>query len=197
MQVIAEAMMAVLPGIDANDESKTAAVFQFYTAVLASIPQLRGAADEDDADPAGGSADVLMGGGGGQPGAAGVYRLPLYLEDWVEQVMERLLSLLSNLDTGAGHKGTDTQAKSDLLLRSSGIGKVRGASRLCLQEWRRGAVVQAVCGCACQHVSTATAGVRCLKRSAAVLIHLRCSESPNLSHVVHVSVVTLVISSSP
>jgi proteasome activator subunit 4 len=128
MQVIAEAMMAVLPGIDANDESKTAAVFQFYTAVLASIPQLRGAADDDDADAAGGgSADVLMmEGGGGQQGAAGVYRLPLYLEDWVEQVMERLLSLLSNLDTGAGHKGTDTQAKSDLLLRSSGIGKVCG-----------------------------------------------------------------------
>lgn len=31
-QLIAEAMMAVLPGIDANDETKTAAVFQFYTA---------------------------------------------------------------------------------------------------------------------------------------------------------------------
>jgi hypothetical protein len=42
-------MMAVLPGIDANDEAKTAAVFQFYTAVLASVPALRGA-DTEEAD---------------------------------------------------------------------------------------------------------------------------------------------------
>lgn len=40
--------MAVLPGIDANDEAKTAAVFQFYTAVLSSIPALHGLAEEDD-----------------------------------------------------------------------------------------------------------------------------------------------------
>lgn len=40
--------MAVLPGIDANDEAKTAAVFQFYTSVLASLPALRGADSEDD-----------------------------------------------------------------------------------------------------------------------------------------------------
>lgn len=31
--------MAVLPGIDANDESKTAAVFQFYTAGEAQGPR--------------------------------------------------------------------------------------------------------------------------------------------------------------
>jgi hypothetical protein len=47
-QVVAEAMMAVLPGIDANDEAKTAAVFQFYTAVLASLPALRGQDPDDD-----------------------------------------------------------------------------------------------------------------------------------------------------
>jgi hypothetical protein len=39
-------MMAVLPGIDANDESKTAAVFQFYTAgVLRGVRHLVGSSD--------------------------------------------------------------------------------------------------------------------------------------------------------
>lgn len=46
--------MAVLPAIDANDEAKTAAAFQFYTAVLASLPALRGA-DTEEEDLEGGS----------------------------------------------------------------------------------------------------------------------------------------------
>jgi hypothetical protein len=95
-------MMAVLPGIDANDEAKTAAVFQFYTAVLSSIPALHGAAEEDDdAAPVYGSAEgggcsmegVEFGGAAGGNGngsssgkGAAVYRLPLYLDDWVDQV---------------------------------------------------------------------------------------------------------------
>jgi len=98
VQVIAEAMMAVLPGIDANDEAKTAAVFQFYTAVLSSIPALHGLADEDE-DPStaiGGDAgfdlptsprSMNVDGVDSAAGNSGpVYRLPLYLEDWVEQV---------------------------------------------------------------------------------------------------------------
>jgi hypothetical protein len=96
-------MMAVLPGIDANDEAKTAAVFQFYTAVLSSIPALHGAAEEDDdAAPVYGSAEggcsmegVEFGGAAGTAGGNGnggngkgaaAYRLPLYLDDWVDQV---------------------------------------------------------------------------------------------------------------
>lgn len=87
--------MAVLPGIDANDEAKTAAVFQFYTAVLSSIPALHGLAEEDEEDqPVYGSAEGSMEGvehagrGGGNGGSKGhtAYRLPLYLEDWVDQV---------------------------------------------------------------------------------------------------------------
>ena len=69
-------MMAVLPGIDANDESKTAAVFQFYTAVLASLPVLRGIEEEEEEGT----------GGQEQAGSSSCYKLPLYLEDWVEQV---------------------------------------------------------------------------------------------------------------
>jgi hypothetical protein len=71
-------MMAVLPGIDANDESKTAAVFQFYTAVMASLPVLRGIEEEEEGGEGGGLQ--------GQAGSTTCYKLPLYLEDWVEQV---------------------------------------------------------------------------------------------------------------
>jgi hypothetical protein len=35
---LAGAMMALLPGIDANDEHKALAVFRFYTVVLSSLP---------------------------------------------------------------------------------------------------------------------------------------------------------------
>lgn len=37
--------MAVLPGLDANDETKTVAVLTFFVAVLSAVPRLRGAGD--------------------------------------------------------------------------------------------------------------------------------------------------------
>ncbi|KAF8058035.1 proteasome activator subunit 4 [Scenedesmus sp. PABB004] len=131
-QLVAEAMMAVLPGIDANDEAKTAGVFQFYTAVLGSLPALRGLAEEDDDGGGPAGMDFEGGGGGAGGGRSGsgangnggiAYRLPLYLDDWVEQVMERLFTLLGNLDTGPSHRGTDQQAKPELLLQSTHLGK--------------------------------------------------------------------------
>lgn len=67
--------------------------------------------------------DYSSAGSGVSNGA--VYRLPLYLDDWVDQVMERLFTLLSNLDTGPSHRGTDQQAKPELLLQSTHLGKVR------------------------------------------------------------------------
>ncbi|KIY95870.1 hypothetical protein MNEG_12091 [Monoraphidium neglectum] len=114
-QIVAEAMMAVLPGIDANDEAKTAAVFQFYTSVLASLPALRGADSEDD--------DGADGSGGAAP------RLPLYLEDWLDQVLERVLLLLGNLDTGPGADRADAlHGKADLLPKSTtALTKARAA----------------------------------------------------------------------
>lgn len=45
-QLLAEALMAVLPGIDANDEQKTMAVMQLYTTVLSCLPVLHQAGDE-------------------------------------------------------------------------------------------------------------------------------------------------------
>ena len=38
--VLAAAMMAVLPGIDANDEPKTLAAFRFFCIVLSSVGEL-------------------------------------------------------------------------------------------------------------------------------------------------------------
>lgn len=40
-EAVAAAMHAVLPGIDANDEKKTRAVFRFYCLVLSSIGELK------------------------------------------------------------------------------------------------------------------------------------------------------------
>jgi hypothetical protein len=62
-QMVAEAMMALLPGIDANDEDKTSAVFKFYTSVLSSLPYM-----------------------GEQHGEQPAFEVPLYLEDWVDEV---------------------------------------------------------------------------------------------------------------
>jgi hypothetical protein len=42
--------------------------------------------------------------------------------------MERLFTLLGNLDTGPSHRGTDQQAKPELLLQSTHLGKVSQAA---------------------------------------------------------------------
>jgi hypothetical protein len=65
LQLLAEAMMALLPGIDANDEGKTTAVFKFYISVLASVPAM---------------------GEGEAQGEGAAFELPLYLDDWLDEV---------------------------------------------------------------------------------------------------------------
>jgi hypothetical protein len=42
------------------------------------------------------------------------------------QVMQRLFALLANLDTGPSHRSTDLQAKPELLVQSTHLGKVWG-----------------------------------------------------------------------
>ena len=37
-EILAQSMMALLPGIDANDEHKAQAVFRFYVVALSSLP---------------------------------------------------------------------------------------------------------------------------------------------------------------
>ncbi|GIL93200.1 hypothetical protein Vretifemale_20642, partial [Volvox reticuliferus] len=84
-QLLSEAVMAVLPGLDANDEPKTAAVMQLYVNVISSLPRLRGAGEEDESDDVAAqeeeeehnitcgiqSHDACSGGGGGGGGNAG------------------------------------------------------------------------------------------------------------------------------
>jgi hypothetical protein len=39
-QLVAGAMRALLPAVDANDEAKTLAVLRFFCVVLSSVPRL-------------------------------------------------------------------------------------------------------------------------------------------------------------
>mmetsp|Transcript_1445 Transcript_1445/g.4175 ORF Transcript_1445/g.4175 Transcript_1445/m.4175 type:complete len:1599 (-) Transcript_1445:123-4919(-) len=72
-QLVAEGMMATLPGIDANDPSKTLACFRFYCNVFSNGPE------------------------GGQDGLV----LP-YMEEWLDEFLTRVFTMLSNLDSSGG-----------------------------------------------------------------------------------------------
>ena len=53
-QMLAESMMALLPGIDANDEGKTEAVLHLFTMVLACVPALGEPGGDDGSSTGGG-----------------------------------------------------------------------------------------------------------------------------------------------
>ncbi|KAG2431096.1 hypothetical protein HXX76_009627 [Chlamydomonas incerta] len=160
-QLLSEALMAVIPGLDANDEPKTGAVLQLYVAVMSALPRLRGAGEDDEDDAAAAAEeeaehgfgrstrplppytppptaaaaasaaisamdiDASASASGSKPGSAGSgskpgsgsgsgsgaqprdLRLSLYVEEWAEEVAERCLTLLGNLDAGPAARGTD------------------------------------------------------------------------------------------
>ncbi|EFJ46867.1 hypothetical protein VOLCADRAFT_92605 [Volvox carteri f. nagariensis] len=148
-QLVSEALTAVLPGFDANDEPKTNAVLQLYVSAISSLPRLRGAGEGDETDeaaaaeeaeehsfgravqPAGGTGSTAaavapMGvdaaaaaaaansgaaAGGSSGGVGGELTLSLYVEEWAEEVLERCLALLQNLDSGPGQGGTDMASR--------------------------------------------------------------------------------------
>ena len=128
-QVLAEAMSALLPGIDANDEPKTNAVLLLYTLVLSSLHELgAGAAGEEAVAGGGGAPD---GGGGG--GRARVV-LPLYLEEWGEELVGRMMTLIQNLDTGPGVRADQARGKegagTTFLMQARGwVGGWQGGDR--------------------------------------------------------------------
>ena len=73
-QAIAQAMMDLLPGLDANDPSKTGTILRFYAAVLFSLPSF---------DPRTSHKGRL---------------LPLDIEIWAEEFLSRILVLLENME---------------------------------------------------------------------------------------------------
>jgi hypothetical protein len=135
LELLAEAMKALVPALDANDMGKTASAFQFFNAVFASLPALRGTGDEpsdyDVSAAAGGGGesddeddgDDEDGGdeeeekSGGAAGGAGKSspaappppppppELPLYVDDWLDALLERLLDLIGNLESAVGSGG--------------------------------------------------------------------------------------------
>ncbi|KAG2489806.1 hypothetical protein HYH03_011755 [Edaphochlamys debaryana] len=120
-QMVSEALMAALPGLDANDEPKTNAVLQLYVAVLSALPRLRGAGEDEAEDEAAAreeeeehaflraaakAAPATLAPQAGAGGGKGLV-LSIYVAEWADEVLERCLALLSNLDSGPGQRGTD------------------------------------------------------------------------------------------
>ncbi|KAH7621507.1 hypothetical protein Ndes2526B_g03845 [Nannochloris sp. 'desiccata'] len=101
---VASALMATLPGIDANDPPKSLAVFRLYCCVLScsgELPETPGDANT--------------------PGT-----LPLYTEEWVFELLSRIFTVIGNLDApdaGAEHGGREDGSSdgSTFLLEGSSM----------------------------------------------------------------------------
>lgn len=71
--VVANAMMATLPGIDANDPAKTLACFRLYCGILSSVGGFAGLGQESHDFPS--------------------CPLPLYTEEWVDEFLVSILEI--------------------------------------------------------------------------------------------------------
>eukprot|EP00884_Botryococcus_braunii_P020190 jgi/Botrbrau1/6855/Bobra.152_2s0014.1 len=94
-QVLAKAMMEMLPAIDANDASKTNVAMQFYVGVLSSIPSLEEATSG----------------------------LPLLTDLWVEELLSRFFAILRHLDEPTQHEPTQvgTKPQHSFLLKAGSM----------------------------------------------------------------------------
>lgn len=99
-------MMAILPGIDANDINKTAAVFRFYTAILINIPTFDTSSSLNNNN---------------SNNIDSYYELPLDVESWAEELGSRLFVLMENLEgpdlrTDQSHTTEKTSSKGTFLM---------------------------------------------------------------------------------
>lgn len=85
---IAGAMMTLLPGLDANDQVKTERTIGFYLTVFSNVVAFTGADMPREADQA-------------------VIELPLYVADFVPQLLESLFAVIDALKSHGGG-GVDT-----------------------------------------------------------------------------------------
>ena len=124
-EALAAAMNAMLPGIDANDDRKTRAVFRFYCVVLSSVGDLpvRLPTHSCQASVSGRARFGCAGRTGQSECAAsgclclqaGESPLPLYTEEWLEELLARIFAILSNLDSPETRSDLSTsgQPKAD------------------------------------------------------------------------------------
>jgi len=103
-QSVASALMATLPGIDANDPPKSLAVFRLYCCVLSCIGELPETPGDSTTSGA----------------------LPLYTEEWVFELFSRIFTVITNLDApdaGAEHGGREDGSSdgSTFLLEGSSM----------------------------------------------------------------------------
>ena len=75
--LVADAMMATLPGIDANDPPKTLACFRLYCGIFSSVGSISGLGQE--------AQDLA------------VCPLPLYTEEWVDEFLVRTTCVLNSI----------------------------------------------------------------------------------------------------
>lgn len=93
-EALAAAMSAVLPGLDANDSGKTLNSIQLICAGLSATPPASAAAEPD---------------------RNAATALPLPWESWSEELLTRVLALLSHVDEGRGPPGREGESESGAL----------------------------------------------------------------------------------
>ena len=96
LQLLSASMTTLLPGLDANDLPKTKAVLHFFITVLLSVPRLGEPSEGSDA----------------QGPQVGGLCLPLFLDEWSEEVVSKLIGLIENQEPATGSADLATKESS-------------------------------------------------------------------------------------
>jgi proteasome activator subunit 4 len=102
LELVAAALRASLPGLDANDPPKTLATLRLFAVTLSSLPGMLGG-EGDDADVA--AMDTSMGTNGASSASSAFCALPMDWGEWSDEALSRIFALLANLEPGGGATG--------------------------------------------------------------------------------------------